>query len=82
MADMTVEKPVALHAARVRLGIYAALAAVSAIADAPRLGTIALMFSCFALPLALAAIGGPQLVRSLFFIPTTTTSTIEKDELA
>jgi hypothetical protein len=83
-SSATVAAPISLPRTRLKLCGLAMLAAGSAVSDTSHWGTLAISLACLAVPLAVAALGGPQLVRALFFIaaPPLSASTSRIDESA
>lgn len=61
--------PISLSRIRFRFFAFAVLAVVSAFSGASIWLALTLMLTCVAIPLAVAAIGGRELVLSLFLVP-------------
>jgi hypothetical protein len=78
----TADVPVSLRNVRIKLGTLVAVTAGAAVSGVSIWVTLALTLAGVAVPLAVAALGGAQLVRALFLIPQPVRmNTIRKDEL-
>ncbi|WP_067126728.1 hypothetical protein [Microtetraspora malaysiensis] len=61
--------PVSISRTRIKLVALALLAAAAPVVDTPEWLTVALTLMCLAVPPAVAALGGADLVRELFLLP-------------
>jgi hypothetical protein len=64
--------PITLARMRVNLGVWAALSVACALTGVSAWVTVTLALACAVMPLTVAALGGPRLLRSLFFLPPRT----------
>ncbi|MCW2765762.1 MAG: hypothetical protein JWO11_1721 [Nocardioides sp.] len=75
--------PISLLRVRVKLCVLAALTAAGVISGVAIWVTLAMTLACLAVPLAVATLGGAELVRALFLIPRTVNmESLRKDVLA
>lgn len=77
-----VSVPVSMSRTRIKLAAFILLTAAAPVFDTPVWLTLALTLMCLAIPLAVAALGGADLVRELFLLPPRPIplATIRKDD--